>query len=95
MSENKPNDEVQGTGIPEEHSSEEEANFLARMLGMVVGKRQAGEAQPDVSKLAQRVKDLGPDAANVAVDAAIASYSQKREAEKLKEESVKPGDKPA
>ena len=94
MSENKPNDGVQGVGASEGHSSEKEANFLARMLGMVVGKKQAGEAQPDVSRLAQRVKELGPDAANAAIDAAIASYSQKREAEKLKDESAKSDSKP-
>jgi hypothetical protein len=76
MSESKPNEEV--------HTSEKEANFLARMLGMVVGKKQAGEAQPDVKELAKRVSELGPDAANAAIDAAITSYSQVKEAEEKK-----------
>ena len=60
------------------------------MLGaMVVGKKQAGEAQPDVSRLAQGDKDWGPDAADAAMDAAIVSYSQKRKSEnRQKDESA-------
>ena len=76
MSESKLNKEV--------HTSEREAGFLARMLGMSLGKKQAGIAQPDVKELAKRVSQLGPDAANAAIDAAIASYSQVKEAEEKK-----------
>lgn len=89
MSENKPSEEARGAGHPEKHSSEEEANFLGRLLGMVVGRKQAGEAQPDVKELAKRVSELGPGATNAAIDAAIASYSEVKEAEKKKEQSQK------
>lgn len=73
-----------------EHTSEKEAGFLARLLGWSIGRKQAGKAQPDVSELAKRVKELGPEAAKVAIDAAIASYSQIRDEERLKEEFAKP-----
>lgn len=75
---------------PEEHTKEKEASFLARMLGWATGRKQAGAAEPDVKELAERVKELGPDAAGQAMDAAISAYSQERREEEAKESSIKP-----
>ncbi len=59
----------------EKHTNKEETGFLARMLGFVKGRTQAGAAAPEVKNLADRVKRLGPEAASAAIDAAIAAYS--------------------
>ena len=64
--------------LSEEHDKDKEAGFLARMLGWAVGRRQAGAAEPDIKNLAERVKQLGPEAANEAINAAIAAYSQEK-----------------
>lgn len=73
-----------------EHTSKEEASFLAKVLGWVVGRKQAGAAEPPVENLAERVKRLGPETADEAIDAAIASYRQIRQEEESKESPVKP-----
>ena len=71
----------------EEHTKEKEASFLARVLGWAVGRKQAGTAETDVKDLAERVKQLGPEVADEAVDAAISAY---REEMVKREQAEKP-----
>lgn len=74
MSENQEGQPEEMTG--EEHTSKKEASFLARAFGWVAGRQQAGVAEPPVENLAERIKQLGPEAANEAVDAAISAYRE-------------------
>lgn len=85
----QPNDSISTTPL-EGHSKEKEAGFLARLLGFSIGRKQAGAAEPDVKELAKRVKELGPDVVDQAIESAIASYRQRRQEEEAKKPSIKP-----